>query len=421
MRILIVSTFFPPLNSIASLRPYSWAKEWGRQGHDVTVLTTEKQQDKSVSLNVEHTGYRLIEVPLPRFIHQAKSSHSQGISKPGMKQLFKSLFERARHRLGIFNACRMPDFADLWIKPALNAIKQETPYDVVVSSAGPYSVHILSYILKKKGIAKKWVADYRDTWSNNYFYPGIFPLNFFEKVLEKKILRYADTITTVSQPLADIFISKYGQEKVATVPNGFDPDDLRNIDANPAFQEDDKFRIVHTGSIYLGRRDPSPLFQAISELGHTHQEKLKLFEVVFVGANQANLKTLIERYQVGEWVKHIGFVSRERALSMQRDAHALLFLPWNDPNVDGIVTGKIFEYFYSNTPIIALGASHMELSQKMILEANAGKVFHTVEEIKHYLIEALQHPKKILSSVDDAYLKRYDRSVIAEQFLELLK
>ena len=37
MNILIVSHYFPPGNSIAALRPYSWAKYWSRMGHQVTV------------------------------------------------------------------------------------------------------------------------------------------------------------------------------------------------------------------------------------------------------------------------------------------------------------------------------------------------------------------------------------------------
>ena len=65
MRILIISTFFPPLNSIASLRPYSWAKYWVLEGHEVTVLTLAKEEDPKVALNYPNPGFRLIEVPLP--------------------------------------------------------------------------------------------------------------------------------------------------------------------------------------------------------------------------------------------------------------------------------------------------------------------------------------------------------------------
>ena len=42
MQILIVTHYFPPENTIASLRPYSWAKYWTRSGHQVTVLTTQE-------------------------------------------------------------------------------------------------------------------------------------------------------------------------------------------------------------------------------------------------------------------------------------------------------------------------------------------------------------------------------------------
>ena len=63
MKILIVSTFFPPQNSIASLRPYSWAKWWSRAGHDVTVLTTEKEEWAN-NLNLDCSGFTVIKTPL---------------------------------------------------------------------------------------------------------------------------------------------------------------------------------------------------------------------------------------------------------------------------------------------------------------------------------------------------------------------
>ena len=41
-KILIISYCFPPLNVIASLRVYSWAKYWSRMGYEVCVLTAKK-------------------------------------------------------------------------------------------------------------------------------------------------------------------------------------------------------------------------------------------------------------------------------------------------------------------------------------------------------------------------------------------
>lgn len=422
MRILIISTFFPPLNSIASLRPYSWAKHWSAAGHDVTVLTTEKNEDNATALKSPLEGFKVVSVPLPSFVSKLKNNN-KGSSAGGKKGLVKRLFDYLRFERGVFNAARMPDFTDLWIAPAFAAIQSQGPWDLVISTAGPYSVHILAHRLKKKNLARQWIADYRDTWSNNYIYSGIFPFNRIERWLEHRLLKRADLVTTVSDPLADSFFTKFGCKNVQTIENGFDTDDVKDISHESIFPADGKYRIVHTGSIYLGKRDPTPLFQAIQRLQQAPMQRhlLDRLEILFVGPRQANLETLINEYGVANWVKLVGFVSREDALRMQRDAHALLFLAWNDPSVDGILTGKIFEYLFSKTPIIAVGAGELEASQKLILEAGAGFAFHSVDEIEEYLTTRLNGGKKDDLLFDETVLNRYSRKTLANKLLEMVQ
>lgn len=434
LRILIVTTFFPPLNSIASLRPYSWAKFWTQTGHDVTVLTIEKEES-DIQLNVNNPGYKVIETAQPRLMKKLKSSYksspgnnagvvnSAAAFKSWIKAPFIGLFDWLRYKRGIFNACRMPDFTDLWIRPAVDAAAGLGKFDVVVSTAGPYSVHIVAHKIKQKGLAVKWVADYRDTWSDNYIYPGLFPFNRIEKVLEGRMLQSADLITTVSDPFADSFLNKYPLKRVHTIENGFDPADLEIASPLPAFPPDGKFRIVHTGSIYLGKRDPSPLFEAIANLSgdQGNNQLLDKLEVLFVGPRQANLEELIKQYRVDKWVKAPGFFSREQALAMQRDAHALLFLPWNDLSVDGVLTGKIFEYLFSGTPIMCVGGKGLEASQQLVLDAKAGEVFDDVKDIEKFLVQKLSLVEKENSQVDPEFLKRYDRRHLAERLLQLMK
>lgn len=425
MRILIISTFFPPLNSIASLRPYSWAKYWALAGHDVTVLTTKKAE-LSVNLKLDHVGYTVIEVPEAKFIQAMRKDYQKGNQMTGSlkfslknwtKQKLLHLFNQLRKKTGIFSSCRMPDFADLWIWPAIKTIKDQGSWDLVISTAGPYAVHLIGAHLKKHQLAKKWVADYRDTWSNSYIYKGLFPFNWIEKILERKLLGMADYISTISQPFAEGFARKYGKKKVLTIENGFDPCDLENIDLQNIFPDDGKFRLVHTGTIY-SKRNPEPLFQAISNLKKTAKtDLLSKLEVLFVGPNQGNIPELIKKYQVEDWVKLTGFVSRENALRMQRDAHALLFLPWNDPKSDGVLTGKLFEYLYANTPILAVGGNGLEASQQLILEAKAGKIFNTNKELEEYFIKNVKQPQK-KNSVDANFLKQYDRQSLAMKLLQ---
>lgn len=422
MKILIVTTFFPPLNSIASLRPHSWAKEWTRMGHEVTILTTKKNLNPLVDLEYSEENFDLIEVD--SFGQKLKKTVQNENFKSKDNSLIKKFLHYVRNQYGIFNACRMPDLTDLWIFPAIGEIKKKNQtWDVVISTAGPYSVHIVGYLLKKKSIATRWIADYRDTWSDNYIYPGIFPFNIVEKILERKLLKNTDLITTVSDPFKIQFEKKISGKTAVTIHNGFDPEDFKSIDPNFAFENHEKYRILHTGSLYLDRRDPTPLFQAIKELSDdpSTAQNLDRLEVLFVGLNHANLKQLILKYDVNRWVKCKNFVSRNKALAMQRDAHQLLFLPWNDPKIDGVLTGKIFEYLYSKTPIISVGCSFLEASQELILGIGAGKSYTSIKEIKKFLLEELNSFKKKTTSIDPLKLECYDRRVIAKKFYETIE
>lgn len=422
MRILIVSPFFPPLNSIGSLRPYSWAKFWSQEGHNVTVLTTKKTLSPQ-DLQLPCEGFSVMEIPYANFLTSWKKDYQgmakNGPSSIGWRQRLMKAFHSIRSKTGILNACRMPDFTDLWIKPAGLAVKNLPQWDFVISTSGPYASHIVAEKLKKSGQAVKWIADYRDPWSDNFAFPGLFPFNKLENWLEKKLMDSADLITTVSEPFAQNFSKKYPTKKVLSVENGFDPDDQKKLPKDSVFPNDGKFRIVHTGSIYKGKRDFIPLFQAISEL--KHHSFLDRLEVIFVGTQLGDLNSQIEKYDLSNWIKSPGMVSREMALCMQRDAHALLFLPWNDPAFPGVLTGKIFEYLFSRTPIIAIGGNGIDQSQQLILDAKAGVILESTETIKNYLTIQLKEIKSIKTPLSEEVMFRYNRKNLAFKLLGFIE
>src|SRR5438034_424404 len=69
-------------------------------------------------------------------------------------------------------------------------------------SSGPYTAHLLAMQLKRDRIARTWIADFRDLWTANHLYRGLFPFTLRERQLERQCLHAADVITTVSQGLA---------------------------------------------------------------------------------------------------------------------------------------------------------------------------------------------------------------------------
>lgn len=432
MRMLIVTSFFPPLNSIASHRPYSWAKYWSQAGHDVTVLTPEKIRDLKTDLDVSLDGFTCIETaPLPlvrylkgKFRQAAASTPHAPPSTSSSASLLKSTLGFIRRRLGILDSCHMPDITDLWVNQAFAAIRHSQPWDIVVSTVPPFPIHRLAYRIKKEGLAKKWIMDFRDLIVGNPVTGGLFPFSAIERWLERRYIAAADAVTTVSEGLARSLKTRYPGANVHVVANGYEPADIMQLPSCCYFDDPNKFRLVYLGTVYEGKQNPVPLFKAISELSQskTHAALLDLLEVKFYGPRLDHLTKLIARYDVSKWVKVEGFVKRSEAIQIQRDAHALLFLPWTDPNAAGILSGKIFEYLSSGTEIVALGSSHMESAQELLAEAQAGELlFDKVHDIKSYLMKRLQTPLQRPSARPNAQLlEQYTRQTLANQMLKIM-
>ena len=384
MKILIVSTYFPPQNSVASLRPYSWAKYWSRAGHDVTVLTTRKH-DHPTNTVYPVTGFEVLEVEMPFFNrlrstlgkgNAAKVAASKNVVKASLLSTLlgkvNTLVQYLQKNFGILNYCRMPDLTDLWVNPAFRAVANEQ-WDLVVSTAWPYPVHQIAYRLRKLGLAKKWVADWRDIWIDNHLYAGLFPFTLIEKFYERLWMKKADFITTVSEPLADILRKRYG-DKVAVIYNGFDPEDYENLPPEKAYPQDGVFRIVYTGSIYPGWQDPSPLFEAISRLNDDGRITPEQLQVIFYG-NNADMSALANQFNISEYVQYGGFLPRQQALRYQRDADALLFLEFESKSLQGIMTGKLFEYLFAGPIILAVGIGSDNSSASVLEMTKCGESF----------------------------------------------
>lgn len=401
MRILIISIFFPPLNSIASHRPYSWAKRWSELGHDVTVLTTSKNEP------LTGESFEVIEVPLPRWFGRLKQGYNRNQNKEKL-----SAIQTFRNKTGIFNSCRMPDITDLWVPKAYKAVRDLPKWDFVISTFGPYAPHLVAHRLKSNQRASFWIADYRDRWSDSCIYPGLFPFNKIEYALENWLLKKADLITAVSEPFSEVFRKRHPNHEVITIENGWD--ELCKSEIPRIFPEDGKIRLVFTGTIYQDKVNLLPLFEAIQHL--RTNPIMDRVEFLFAGKNQANLGELINSYNAHQWVKQLGEVSRIESLAMQREAHALLFFPWKDPKDDGFLTGKLFEYLTSGTPIWAIGTPYLEASQKLILEAGAGYRLPYSQDVQNQLLMLSSEKEKI--EVAPEFLKRYDRRALAEKLLE---
>ncbi|MED7787563.1 glycosyltransferase [Francisella sp. 19X1-34] len=427
MKILIVTAFFENTESIASQRPLSWAKYWSRDGHDIEVITASKKPYKlaytkeDVNYDVIAIGTRLLGgLRFAKYTYKPRAEAKKTVQKSFIKESLRKLQDKFCKPAGVFYLSRMPDFLDIWYFNVKKYIKGRK-YDLVVTTHGPYQPNLIGYYLKKNNQTRHWIADYRDLWTQSHNFKGLFPFTVYEEFLEKKVNRMADIITTVSEPLAQQLRGKYNLSNVHVIENGYDPDDINELDSSRYWEDDAKVRIVYTGTIYEKYQDPSPLFKAIRNIKQSSKSQLlSNLEIHFFGVRNYHLSRLIENFSVEDYVFQNGVIKRKDSLRVQRDADILLFMEFRKKGVNGVLTGKIFEYISSGTKIWGINTSQESCPGQIILNSEMGILFdNSISKIQQHL-ESVLDCKSLLQTKKMILFERYSRRNLSTKMLELL-
>ncbi len=419
--VLIVTYYFSQSEGVAPVRLRGLVKYLPEHGWDVTVLTIKCN---TVDHIIEKGGQRIIETdyrdPLQIWKQMLGLNPKKGLKEqcglPTCKQrdtlvdiclrIWESIFTYPEPEIG-------------WYKPAIDAgtsILHSEFFDAILSSSGPSTSHLIaSYLSNRFGIP--WVADLRDLWTQNHYYPHSSFRRLFETRLEKKTLGLANALTTVSYPLNEKLCERYSEKHVFTIPNGFDPEET-----NPGVPLSKGFTITYTGQLYRGRRDPEPLFKALSELIRDGVIERGDVSVDFYGRYESWLEEDATKYKLGDVVTLHGLVPREIAVRKQWESQALLLLTWNDPSEKGVYTGKVFEYLAARRPILSLGLSGGVITE-LLNDTNAGIHISTEEGIKSYLIAAYKEFKTngfVRYTGVQSEIDKYSHYEMARKFAEVL-
>ena len=378
MRILVISPYFPPRNAIGALRVHAFCTAWAAGGEEITVLTTTKR-DHQRGAEVACDGFEVVEIDywvphlLERLRHALRTPPPEGGGESegnGRMRHLKAALRRVHDRTGIFGSTRMPDFTDRWVKPAVAWALAKPAWDVVFSSAGPYTAHLVAMALKQRRRALSWVAEYRDLWVGNSLHRGLFPFTVRERWLERRCLRQADLLVTISEPLAGILRRRSGLP-VEVIYNGFDHREVDCLPQEPIFPDDDLVRVVFTGTVYPAGQNPAPFFGALAALHNQSPAVASRLRLVVAGPTGEVWAGLADRYGVANLLEDRGTVSRADARRMQRDAAALLLVDF-DSSVPGVLTGKIFEYLGVRAPILVVGGAAGSPIADLILRSGRG-------------------------------------------------
>ena len=426
-KFLFISYYYPPIQAIASMRSWKLAKYIREFGWEPIVLASASDSNTWTSPLPDVRVDRIENRPfLQSITKNVKSklavpqvSAARASNAPRMSYFRKKAYETARcARKTLTEIFAYPDDLADWRRKALirgREILSSEKVELILSTAGPSSSHIVASTLSKEtGIP--WIADYRDLWTlNHYFHRSNLRL-FFEHRLERSLLQSASAVIAVSEPLASIQ-SSFLRKPVHIITNGLDPEDY-----SLAQTKSSKFSIVYTGTLYKGKQNPSPLFEALRLLIYKKRINPAKLEVHFYGADKHYLRNLLMGTGLDDMVHLHDSIPFEECVRRQQSATILLFLNWNDLEQKGLYSGKIFEYLGARRPILAFPRNPDSVVDQLLERTNAGVLCDTPEEIATQLKEwydtFYSFGELPYNGVDEE-IRKFDRRNQARQFAEL--
>lgn len=414
MNILIVTYDWPPRNSIATHRPYSWAKYWSKEGGaNVTVLTAKKKFfDQPLDLNLpELENVRVIE-----------SDYKSLVSAPtGSKSELIDFLKKIKRIVSGFIGWEY-DVRSAWAGSVQEMIQNlGLDFDLIVSTYGPDSAHCIASAFKSANPRMFWVADYRDLWSLNSRRNDSKFFSPITKRKESKVVADANLFTTVSDELATQLASLVGSMPLV-VYNGFDID--LSPDNYTVKHQGRKcsVSVVYTGRIYSGKRNPALLAQAIENLISKGLIEKGQIAIDFFGVNTKIIDEDMPALKYTGVINHHGHVTRDAALSKQKNSDFLLLLESPDPESKGFLTGKIFEYIGAGKPIISLGSSHDSAIGRVLLETGCGNCYEDrLDDLEADLLRMLDGVSPYWFKPDLGAIEKYTRRYQANSMLDSIR
>lgn len=385
MRVAVVSYWYPPMRTIASLRVAKFVKylpEFGWDPHVFTVAPLTTRYTAAGELPDEAPPGHVHRVPDPslhalvdrvsrrRAAAPRAAAPASGVSAGRLKA--------AAYRVYREVACT-PDETWPWLRHyrAIRAMAERAHVDLVFSTSPPATAHLLARRLARD-LGRPWVADLRDPWADMHTLDRSAARGWVDRVLERRTLRAAAALTTVSTPMAERFAADYAAP-VHVIMNGYDETDVpADVQVEP---ERDRFALVYTGMLYEGRRTPQLVFEALRHLQTRGQVDLSRVVVKLFGRNLDIAERELRAFpELASSVHLGGEIGYRDALIEQRRATVLLQLEWPDPRARGVLTGKLFEYLFAARPIVAIGPHGGEM-ERILTATGRGTLSETVEEL----------------------------------------
>lgn len=397
-KVLFIAHIFPPSGGSGiqrSLKFVKYLREFGWEPIVVTVGNTKYNLKDETMISEIPEEVEVIRIDErvnidSDYVNKLVQIYLGVVNDNGLMEKYINELNKSQEHLS--RLLIQPDAYILWATEVLDKIDDKVDFeeiDMVYTTSGPYSDHIIGYYLKQK-YNKPWVADFRDEWTNNpyvnYDRSSIsYKINY---VMENNIVNKADSIIAVT-PTSKLNYEKIfclEANKAHEITNGYDEEDFNNLISKK--EKNDKFTIVHNGLLYM-IRTPETFLKAITNLiknGKINKSKINvLFPLI---ENEEKWKEYIMDNDLVDVVKITGYLNHKESLDLATNSDLLLLIIGSGVENRSVYTGKVFEYLRLCKPILSLSPKE-SLVEKLIDKTNRGKNFEfdDIQGIEDYILE----------------------------------
>ena len=421
-KVLIITYYWPPAGGPGVQRWLKFAKYLTEFGWEPIIYTPENPSypllDESLVKEIPQ-GIKTVKTKIWEPYQLAeKLSKSNKKFKGGQFDVGENQSWKSKLSIWVRGNFFIPDARVFWVKPSVKFLTkylQENTIETLVTTGPPHSMHLIGLELKKQFPNLKWIADFRDPWTQISYYKHLKLTASSDKKhrrLEQSVFHNADITLATSYTDAENF-AKDGANSVC-ITNGFD------TEVGKEHPKSEKFVLSYVG-VLEQLRNPEILWNVLDEIISENNDFKNDFQLKFVGRVDDKILNTIESTSIRNNIINKGYLKHSEAYEEMKSSTLLLITNFPQTTSKGIIPGKIFEYLATGKTLLSFGPKDADV-ERILNETHAGKHFdyENKSQLKNFLLEQYQLWKSHGISTQIRDISQFSRRNLTQKLSKIL-